>query len=320
MKQRSVFLSDGTDSLELAPILSIEGLSFGEQEYSSSAGYLQDGVLFGPGRYLPRTVTLQFDVLAGRVDEEGAFTSPEEACRSFLSRLARLIGKREGGSPVGRSAQELQLEIRERDTLTGSVSRYYLSPCRVLGCPGDPQRQGKAIRTVTLQLTAGDPYIKKEVRPQVLSQEDERKIYQNDYLWYADDQLVLSQNRLEVTVLNGGDADTPMEIRFYGPAVQPYVLNQNTGEKIGVNQTLASGEYMDINTAYGKKSITITTWDQETGQTVTHNAFHYIQQGCVFPMLHPGENRLKYGSGQEGGSLSAGVEIRYDERYLSLPY
>lgn len=315
MKQRRVFLSDGTDSLELNPILSIQGLSFGEAEYASSAGYLQDGVLFGPGRYLPRTVTIQFDVLAERAgkDSQQGAAGPEEACRSFLSQLARMARKRDAG-------RELRLEIQERDTLTGRVSRYFLSPCRVQGYPGDPLRQGKAIRTVTIQLTAGNPYIQKEVRPQVLSIEDARKIYRNDYLWYADDQLVLSQNRLEVTVVNEGDEDTPMEIRFYGPAVQPYVVNLDTGEKIGVNQTLEVGEYMDISTAYGKKSITITTLDQETGQAVTHNAFHYIQDGCVFPMLHPGENRLRYGSGQEGGSLSAGVEIRYDERYLSLPY
>lgn len=316
-------MTDGRDALELGPILSIQGLSFGEAEYASSAGYLQDGVLFGPGRYLPRTVTIQFDVLADRAAEQGMTEetgTPEEICRSFLSRLARLAGKRDTPSYDDSSGQELRLEIQERDTLTGAVSQYYLSPCRVQGYPGDPQRQGRAIRTVTLQLTAGDPYIKKVVQPQVLSIEEACKIYRNDLLWYADDQLILSQNRLEVTVLNSGDADTPMKIRFYGPAVQPYILNLDTGEKIGVNQTLETGEYMDINTAYGKKSITITTLDPESGQAVTHNAFHYIQAGCVFPMLHPGENRLRYGSGQEGSSLSAGVEIRYDERYLSLPY
>lgn len=95
----------------------------------------------------------------------------------------------------------------------------------------------------------------------MLDQEDSRKIYRNDYLWYPNDALVLSQNRTEVLVYNGGDADTPVETRFYGPASQPYIENLTTGEKVGITSNLEEGEYMDVYTAYGKKRVIIVDTD-----------------------------------------------------------
>ena len=268
--------------MEVPNILSVSGLEQAGSQWQASSGYLQDGALLGEGRYTERNVTLVFDL--------DNTTAVEE--------VSRVTGK-----------QVVTLEILERHLSQGQTERYYLEPCRV-STPLSLTRHGIRWYTCSLQLTAADPYIKKEVAPQALSQEDARKIYCNDLLWYPDDSLVLSSNRMEVAVFNGGGTDTPMEIRFLGPADQPYIENMDTGERMGVNQVLDAGEYMDISTGYGKKRITITRADG-----VSHNAFHYIQPGCVFFSLHPGGNRLRYGSAGSSGAAMAGVQIKCHERY-----
>lgn len=251
-------------------------------QWQTVSGYMQDGALMGGGRYSERNVTLVFDV-----DSKAA-----------ASEISRVTGK-----------QKVTLEILENHQSEGRTVRYYLGPCRV-STPLTVNRHGLKWYTCSLQLTSADPYIKKEVIPQALSQEDERKIYRNDHLWYPNDALVLSANRMEVAVYNGGDVDTPVSIRFLGPADQPYIENLDTGEKLGVNRVLEAGEYMDVSTGYGQKKISITGLDG-----VTHNAFHYIQAGCVFFYLHPGANRLRYGSAGNSGAAMAGVQVGYYERY-----
>ena len=280
--KKEVYLLSDAGRMQLPRILSVTGLEQSPSQWQITSGYLQDGALMGDSQYTERNVAINFDLQ--RKEE--------------ISQVARICGKR-----------EITLEILERYPDEDKTDRYFLTPCRV-STPLTVTRYGTRWFSCAIQLTAADPYIKKEVVPQVLSQEDERKIYQNDSLTYNNDSLVLSANRLEVAVYNGGDADAPMYIRFLGPADQPYIQNMDTGEKIGVNQTLQTGEYMDISTAYGKKKITITGTDG-----VTHNAFHYIQAGCSFFSLHPGANRLKYGSAGSSGAAMAGVQILYNEQY-----
>lgn len=282
--KKTVFLSSEAGRIELARLLSLSGLEQGESQWGVTSGYLQDGALLGNGRYTERSVALSFDL------------ESKEAVQT----AGQILGKR-----------KITLEILERYPGEDRTERYYLYPCRTTA-PLSVVRRGKAWYSCSVQLSAADPYIQKETEDQTLAQEDARKIYRNDYLWYPEDALVLSANRMEVAVYNEGDADAPMEIRFLGPADQPYILNMDTGEKLGVNQVLEAGEYMDISTAYGQKRITITRLDG-----VTHNAFHYIQAGCVFFQLHPGANRLRYGSAGTSGAALAGVRIRYDSRFSS---
>lgn len=268
--------------MEIPHIITVDGLEQAPSQWQAVSGYMQDGALLGNGRYTERNVTLTFDL-----DSKSAVTE--------ISRVT--------------SKQKVTLEIMENHQSEGRIVRYYLDPCWV-STPLTVIRHGIRWYTCSIQLTAEDPYIKKEVVPQVLSQEDNRKIYRNDNLWYPNDSLVLSANRLEVAVYNGGDVDTPMEIRFLGPADLPYVENMDTGEKLGVNRVLEAGEYIDISTGYGQKKIAITGLDG-----VTRNAFHYIQSGCVFFQLHTGSNRLKYGSAGDSGAAVGGVQVRYYERY-----
>ncbi|NMA23986.1 MAG: phage tail family protein [Spirochaetales bacterium] len=105
---------------------------------------------------------------------------------------------------------------------------------------------------------------------------------------------------------NDGDVATPVEIEFKGPAVNPTVSNLTTGEFITVNRELAEDDVLTINTAFGKKHVTIN------GQ----NAFHYIDLDSVFWGLAPGENTLSYQSNND--SIKTRVLVKWKNRYVGL--
>jgi len=93
---------------------------------------------------------------------------------------------------------------------------------------------------------------------------------------------------------NTGDRPTPIEITITGPATEPTVTNEKTGEYLAVIQPLAEGDKLTISTQKGEKQAYITHPDG----SVT-NAMGWIEPGSVWFQLDPGENELKYTSGDD---------------------
>ena len=120
-------------------------------------------------------------------------------------------------------------------------------------------------------------------------------------------------------ILNDGDAPTPIEVTFEGPATSPIrIENETTGEFIEVNQSLLAGEKLWISTAFGRKRVEKITVD---GARV--NAFHYIyidptgvNASSTFFQLQPGNNLLTYDTGEE--YEKAPVTIRFQPCYLAV--
>lgn len=113
------------------------------------------------------------------------------------------------------------------------------------------------------------------------------------------------------TVENNGDVSAPVRISFTGPALNPRIQNNTTGEFMQVNQELLSGEILHINTAFGKKRVEIE--DAEGERT---NAFNWIDLESTFWQLQPGENELEYSADE--GQDDATVTIRWQERYVGV--
>ncbi|PWW37403.1 MULTISPECIES: phage tail family protein [Paenibacillus] len=109
---------------------------------------------------------------------------------------------------------------------------------------------------------------------------------------------------------NDGDVSTPVEIQYKGPALNPIITNETTGEFIKVNYNLTSSDVLIINTAFGKKRVEILNNDG-----TRTNVFHWIDLSSTFFQLIPGENILKYGSEREGDVVSAVVTILWNNRY-----
>lgn len=110
---------------------------------------------------------------------------------------------------------------------------------------------------------------------------------------------------------NTGDEATPVEIRYQGPATNPIVESETTGEYIKVNYELTEQDTLIINTASGNKRVEVLN---EDGSRT--NVFHWIDLGSTFFQLQPGQNILKYGSDKDSDQQAATVTVYWNNRYV----
>lgn len=111
-------------------------------------------------------------------------------------------------------------------------------------------------------------------------------------------------------IYNDGHVETPVEIIFKGPAVNPSIINHATGEFIKVERTLTSDDTLYITTEFGNKKVEI----ERNG--MRQNAFHYIDLDSTFFQLQPGDNMIEYTTDNNLDPQS--VEIRYRNRYIGV--
>lgn len=111
-------------------------------------------------------------------------------------------------------------------------------------------------------------------------------------------------------IYNNGHIETPIEIIFKGPAVNPSVINNRTGEFIKVERTLTSDDTLFITTEFGNKKVEI----ERNG--VRDNAFNYIDLDSTFFQLQVGDNMIEYTT--ENNLDPQSVEIRYMNRYVGV--
>jgi Phage tail protein len=113
-------------------------------------------------------------------------------------------------------------------------------------------------------------------------------------------------------LVNEGDAPTPIEVTFNGPATSPIqVINLTTGEFIKVKQSLLKGERLEINTAFGQKRVSKVLTDGNI-----QNAFHFITLDSTFFSLQLGNNLIDYSTGED--YERAAVSISWRNRHVSV--
>jgi len=116
-------------------------------------------------------------------------------------------------------------------------------------------------------------------------------------------------NRLEID--NTGDEETPVLITFKGAAVNPRILNETTGESIGINTTLLMGESLIINTENGNKFVIF-----DNGLTQV-SAFGLINPTYKkFWKLATGVNIISYTA--DAGITTSNMLIQYKKRFIGL--
>jgi len=101
------------------------------------------------------------------------------------------------------------------------------------------------------------------------------------------------------TIVNRGNQPAPVRIRFTGPFLNPFLRNVTTGETIRIAQGLYEGEYLEIDTTPGHRSIRIVQQD------TNRNGMHYLDLSSSFWMLAPGENRIEIGDESPGEGSEA---------------
>lgn len=110
---------------------------------------------------------------------------------------------------------------------------------------------------------------------------------------------------------NEGDTEAPIEIEYIGPATNPRITNETTGEYIQVNMSIDEKEKLIINTAQGKETVNLVT------PTQIKDVYNNIDLNSTFFQLIVGKNLIKYSSDDE--TAKDRVTIRnYTNRYVGV--
>ena len=114
------------------------------------------------------------------------------------------------------------------------------------------------------------------------------------------------RGQLKRNIINKGDVEAPVTIKFKGPATNPKIINHTVGKYIQVNRTLTAEDVLVVTTHFGNKRVEIN------GQ----NVFNWINLESSFWMLQPGDNIIEYVNGDEVEPGS--VVITYRNRYIGV--
>lgn len=110
-----------------------------------------------------------------------------------------------------------------------------------------------------------------------------------------------------MTIANNGDVKAYPVWRINGPGVDPVLKNNTTGEYIGITVTLAAGEYIDIDTRIGHKSIV------KNGVT---NYYSCKTAGSAFWAVDPGNNIVVVSMSDTDVAVSS-IHLIFRQRYGS---
>lgn len=109
---------------------------------------------------------------------------------------------------------------------------------------------------------------------------------------------------------NEGDEEIPLQIEYTGPATNPKIINETTGEFIQVNMEIGEKEKLIINTAQGQETVNLVTPNE------TIDVYNNIDLNSTFFKLILGKNLIKYSSDNEGAKDK--VSITYSNRYVGV--
>lgn len=112
---------------------------------------------------------------------------------------------------------------------------------------------------------------------------------------------------------NQGDVEAPIEIEYIGPALNPRITNETTGEYIQVNMGIGEKEKLIIDTKEGKETVNLITPNE------TIDVYNKIDLNSTFFKLIVGKNLIKYSSDIEGAKDKVTI-IDYTNKYVGVQY
>lgn len=124
-------------------------------------------------------------------------------------------------------------------------------------------------------------------------------------------EFQMGYQRDQRIIVNDGDAPAPIQIEFYGPALNPKIKNNTTGEYLRVRQHLGEGERMMIDTSDHNKSVYFVD-----SLGTERNVFNWIDLDSTFFKLTIGENEIEYTADDD--IQGAVVNISYSKLYTAV--
>ena len=110
---------------------------------------------------------------------------------------------------------------------------------------------------------------------------------------------------------NIGDVEVPVQIEYIGPASNPRITNETTGEYIQVNMDIGEKEKLVIDTKEGKETVNLITPNE------TKDVYNKIDLNSTFFKLIIGKNLIKYSSDIEGAKDKVTIKD-YTNKYVGV--
>lgn len=110
---------------------------------------------------------------------------------------------------------------------------------------------------------------------------------------------------------NKGDVEAPIQIEYLGPAQNPRISNETTGEYIQVNRHISEGEKLVIDTREGKETVNLITPHE------IKDVYNDIDLNSTFFKLIVGKNLIKYSSDIEGARDKVTI-TDYTNKYVGV--
>lgn len=110
---------------------------------------------------------------------------------------------------------------------------------------------------------------------------------------------------------NTGDVEAPVQIEYVGPATNPKIENETTGEYIQVNMEIGEKEKLVIDTREGKETVNLIT------PHGIEDVYNKIDLNSTFFKLIVGKNLIKYSSDVEGAKDKVTI-IDYTNKYVGV--
>ena len=112
------------------------------------------------------------------------------------------------------------------------------------------------------------------------------------------------------TITVNGDVSSSIIATLYGPAVNPTLINETTGEFIHLIYTLNVGESIVVNTTFGTKTITLNAGENTT------NGLQYLDPASTFFELQVGNNIMNIHD--DTGSAQLRCDIGKVDRFVGI--
>jgi hypothetical protein len=122
--------------------------------------------------------------------------------------------------------------------------------------------------------------------------------------------LAMQGGSVSQEIVNLGDVDAPVLIRMYGEATNVYMSNLTTGQIVKILTALAAGDYVEIDTSFGAKSVTLVS-----GATRTDLMSALDLSNADFWSLVPGSNWISFGAGL---NVSGYAALYWRQRYSGI--
>lgn len=129
--------------------------------------------------------------------------------------------------------------------------------------------------------------------------------------WPLEFPLEMVALHVQTEITNAGDMDAPVLLRLYGEITTGRMLNITTDEVIEITGAVAAGDFIEIDTAFGKKSVIL-----ETAAGVRSSVMDRLNLAKAdFWQLRPGVNTVRF---EADSNVSGKATIYYRPRYSGV--